>query len=133
MAYDPVLADKLRVALGERAGLTEKHMFGGIAFMLNGHMCVGLVKDQLMLRIRPDDYEAFLQREGVLPMEFTGRPMRGFVFIDAEKTTTTAAVRRWIQPALAYVQSLPPKAAKAKSKSAKLADRKPSRQKSQPR
>jgi TfoX/Sxy family transcriptional regulator of competence genes len=127
MAYDPVLADRVRVALGDQPGVVEKHMFGGIAFMLNGHMCVGLVKAQLMLRIRPEEYDKFLEREGVYPMEFTGRPMRGFVFIDAEKTATIAAVRRWIQPALFYVLSLPAK--EQKKKAARPTARKPARKK----
>ena len=109
VAYDPILADLIRLALGERPGIVEKHMFGGIAFMLNGNMCAGIVKDQLMLRSAPEQYDALLEREGVQPMEFTGRPMRGFVFVDASATTTVAAVRRWLKPSLAYVDSLPAK------------------------
>ncbi len=114
MAFDPVLADLVRVAIGENSSLVEKKMFGGIAFMLGGHMCCGIVKDQLMLRVAPQEYDAMLERPGVYPMEFTGRPMRGFVFVDAAETTTVPAVRKCLKPSIAFASSLPAKASKPK-------------------
>lgn len=115
MAFDPVLADLIRLAIGENSSVVEKRMFGGIAFMLGGNMCCGIVKDQLMLRVSPSEHDAMLERPGVYPMEFTGRPMRGFVFVDAAHTATVPAVRKWLKPAIAFASSLPPKEKKPKS------------------
>ncbi|MSO19713.1 MAG: TfoX family protein [Acidobacteria bacterium] len=114
MAFDPVLADLVRVAIGEHTQVVEMKMFGGIAFMLGGHMCCGIVKDRLMLRVSPHEYDAMLERPGVNPMEFTGRPMRGFVFVDAAETATVSTVRKWLKPSIAFASSLPAKANKPK-------------------
>ncbi len=81
MVYDEKLADRIRKMLTTRKGLVEKKMFGGITFMLNGNMCCGVVKNNLVVRIGPERYEKVLAEPHVQPMDFTGRPLRGFVFV----------------------------------------------------
>ncbi len=108
MAYDEQLADRVREILLPEQGLTERKMFGGLAFMLEGHMCCGIVGDELMLRLGVDGAEDALERDHVRPMDFTGRPMTGMVFVSAEGLRG-AALRRWVEGAAAFVRTLPPK------------------------
>ena len=77
-------------------------MMGGLCFMVGGKMCVGITGDRLMVRLDPETYEAALTRPGCLPMDFTGRPMRGFVFVEPDGTTTDASLRSWISLALEF-------------------------------
>lgn len=109
MAYDERLADRVRDVLVTDAGLTERKMFGGLAFMLDGHMCCGIVGDELMLRLGVDGADAALQRPHVRPMDFTGRPMTGMVYV-APEGLRGVALRRWVERARAFVHTLPPKA-----------------------
>ena len=81
MAYDEKLAERIRVALRGRAGIEERRMFGGIAFLLDGRMFCGVVKDELMVRVGRERHDEALQHPFVRPMDFTGRPMRGMVFV----------------------------------------------------
>ena len=81
MAYDEKLADRIRQAVGPRGDVTEKKMFGGLAFLLDGKMFCGIVKDDLMVRVGPERYEAALAEAHVRPMDFTGRPMNGYVYV----------------------------------------------------
>jgi hypothetical protein len=78
MAYDEKLAQRVRQALSGQDGIVEKKMFGGLAFMLHGNMSVGVEKDRLMVRVGPDRYDEALARPHARPMDFTGRPMKGF-------------------------------------------------------
>src|SRR2546425_635248 len=96
MAYDGTLADRIRRAVGPRADVTEKKMFGGLAFLLDGRMFCGIVKDDLMVRVGPERYEAALAEAHVRPMDFTGRPMRGYVFVGPGGTRTEKAIKRWV-------------------------------------
>jgi TfoX/Sxy family transcriptional regulator of competence genes len=82
MAYSEQLAERIRSYLAPLAGVEEKEMMGGLTFMLNGKMCVGIVKDELMCRIDPERYEEALERPGCRAMDFTKRPMAGFIFVD---------------------------------------------------
>ena len=83
MTYDQILAGQLReVIAGIDGEITERKMFGGLAFMLNGHMFTGIVGDELMLRLGEAGAEAALRREHVREMDFTGRPMRAMVFVE---------------------------------------------------
>jgi TfoX/Sxy family transcriptional regulator of competence genes len=109
MAYDERLADRVRGVLLADAGLTERKMFGGLAFMLDGHMCCGIVGDELMLRLGVDGADAALARPHVRPMDFTGRPMAGMVCV-APEGLGGVALRRWVERARAFVHTLPPKA-----------------------
>ena len=110
MAYDNKLAETVRHALDGEVGWTERKMFGGVAFMLRGKMCCGIVNDQLMVRVGAEAYEKTLALPHVRPMDFTGKPMRGFVYVGPEGTKTVAAARKWIALGAAA-----PKPAKSKS------------------
>jgi TfoX/Sxy family transcriptional regulator of competence genes len=106
MAYDEQIADRVRRALGSRAGVTEKKMFGGVAFLLDGKMFCGVVGDDLMVRVGPDRYEAALAEEDVRPMDFTGRPMNGYVFVGRRGAGTDRAVRKWVDLGTAFAATL---------------------------
>ena len=82
MAYDERLAERVRGAMGKRKDVVEKKMFGGIAFMVRGHMSCGIVGSSLMVRIDPAREEKMLRERGAKPMDFTGRPMRGFLYVE---------------------------------------------------
>ena len=82
MAYSEILATRVRERLAHLSNLKEKQMMGGLTFMLNDKMCVGIIKEELMCRIDPAIYEDALRKKGCRPMDFTGRPMKGWVIID---------------------------------------------------
>jgi TfoX/Sxy family transcriptional regulator of competence genes len=109
VAYDEALADRIRDLLAERRGVVEKRMFGGIAFMNRGYMTVGIVGERLMARIGPARYEAALKEPHVRPMDFTGRPMKGYVFVDPPGIESDRALSRWIDQCVAFVATLPAK------------------------
>jgi TfoX/Sxy family transcriptional regulator of competence genes len=109
MAYDEGLAERIRAILDERAGVTEKKMFGGIAFMVRGHMCVGIVKDELMLRVGAEGYDDLLRQPHARAMDFTGRPMKGFLFVAAEGLERDTDLERWMEHGLRHAASLPDK------------------------
>src|SRR5688500_6641076 len=102
MAYNENLADRIRTELSALRKVEEKKMMGGLTFMVNGKMCVGVVSDDLMVRLAPEEYEKALERKGCREMDFTGKPMRGFVFVDNEGTKTKKDLEYWIDLALAY-------------------------------
>jgi len=102
MAFSEELAQRIRKILSGRRGVAEKKMMGGLAFMVNGKMCVGVLKDDLMCRIDPEIYEMALKRPGCRPMDFTGRPMRGFVFVDEEGTADSRQLKYWIDLSLEF-------------------------------
>jgi len=108
MAYDEALADRLRDALAGERGVTERKMFGGLAFMVGGHMACGIVKGELMLRLGAECADNALERPYVRPMDFTGRPMSGMVFVELEGLRG-AALGLWVAQAVAFVRTLPPK------------------------
>jgi TfoX/Sxy family transcriptional regulator of competence genes len=110
MAYDEALAARVRAAMAGRDGLSERKMFGGLCFMLHGNMFAGVESGRVMLRVGAARFEAALARPGARPMDFTGRPMTGFVFVDASAVETDAGLCDWLQEALGYVETLPPKA-----------------------
>ena len=103
MAYDEKLADRVRQILYPKDLLVEeKKMMGGLTFMVNGKMCVGISKDDLMARIAPEEYESALSKKGCRPMDFTGKPMKGFVFINSEGTNTEKKLQYWVKLALDF-------------------------------
>lgn len=109
MAYDDKLASRVRKRLAHRKDIVEKKMFGGLAFMLNGNMCCGVVKDTLMVRVPPGQYEMMLKEPHARPMDFTGRPLRGFVYVDPKGLRTDGALEKWLKRAIAFASSLPAK------------------------
>lgn len=103
MAYDESLADRIRWALEESGKVfEEKQMFGGLAFMVDGKMCLGVVNDALMARVDPENYENLLEQKGARPMDFTGRPMKGFLFVDPDGIASEAELGQWVQRCLDY-------------------------------
>ena len=109
MAYDGSLAGRLReIVAGIDGEITERKMFGGLAFMLNGHMFTGIVGDELMLRLGEAGAEAALRREHVREMDFTGRPMKAMVFIEPAGLEGRA-LNDWVTSAAAFALTLPPK------------------------
>ncbi|MFQ6028411.1 MAG: TfoX/Sxy family protein [Dehalococcoidia bacterium] len=109
MAYDEKLADRVRAALGREFGVTERKMFGGLCIMLRGNMCIGVEKDKLMVRVGPERYEEALDKANARLMDFTGRPLKGFVYVSAEGVETEAALQEWVQLGVDFAGSLPPK------------------------
>jgi len=106
VAYDEELADRIRQAVGPGPDVTEKKMFGGLAFLRDGKMFVGIVKDDLMVRVGPDRYEVVLAKAHVRPMDFTGRPMVGYVFVGPGGSRTGKAVKKWVEQGAAFVATL---------------------------
>jgi TfoX/Sxy family transcriptional regulator of competence genes len=106
MAYDEILADRIRRAVRPRADVTEKKMFGGLAFLLHGRMFCGILKRDLMVRVGPDGYKAALAEAHVRPMDFTGRPMNGYVFVGPGGSRTEKAIKKWVDRATAFVATL---------------------------
>src|SRR5260221_6113435 len=106
MAYDEGLAERIRSVLDEQPGVAEKRMFGGVAFLVKGHMGVGIVQDKLMVRVGPESYDRVLQERHARRMDFTGRPMKGFVYVLPEGYETDADLHRWVSLGVNYVASL---------------------------
>src|SRR4051812_3104531 len=109
MAYSEELAGRIRDQIAGRSGVTERKMFGGIAWLVNGHMAVGTLVDDLMVRLDPDDAQRALAEAHVGPMDFTGRPMRGFVKVDAAGIADDTSLARWVDEAADHAASLRPK------------------------
>jgi TfoX/Sxy family transcriptional regulator of competence genes len=114
MAYDEKLGDRIREAVAGLPNVEEKQMFGGVCFMVNGKMCIGVVKDEMMCRIDPAMEEETLERKGCRPMDFTGRPMKGYVYVAAEGMKSKRDFDYWISLCLAF--NAQAKAAKKKRK-----------------
>ena len=109
MAFDETLAERIREALGRRTDVTEKRMFGGVCFLLNGNMLVGVWKDSLIVRLGPDRGKAALLEPHVREMDVTGRPMKGWVMVEAEGVEEDEQLGDWIRDATAFVEKLPEK------------------------
>jgi len=109
MAYDEALADRIREVLANRDDVTERKMFGGIAFMAHGNMCCGVSGEDLMVRLGEDAADAALDEPGARPMDFTGRPMKGYAFVGPAGTATDTGLRVWVKRTLAFADALPPK------------------------
>jgi TfoX/Sxy family transcriptional regulator of competence genes len=109
MAFDEGLAHRLREQFSSRGDVTEKKMFGGLCFMVSGHMCCGIVGETLMARVGPDRYADCLARPYAREMDFTGKPMKGMVYVDADGFEADDELAAWVETCLAFVGSLPPK------------------------
>ena len=102
MAYNEKLNDRIREAMANLPKVEEKHMFGGTCYMLNGQMCAGVVKDEMMCRINPELYEEALQKVGCCEMVFTGKPMKGYVFVSEEGLKGKKQFDYWISLCLEF-------------------------------
>lgn len=108
MAFDEALAARVRTAL-EGLDVVEKKMFGGLAFMLSGNMCVGISGDDLMVRIDPETQEEALARHGVRVFDKTGRPMKGWILVAGFVLVSNEALSGWVERGVVFASSLPPK------------------------
>ena len=103
MAYDTLLADRVEQILNEqRVPFETKKMFGGLCYMVDSKMCFGVEKERLMLRLNPDSYDDYMLKPGAKPMDFTGKPMKGYVFLYAEGYDLDEHLSYWIGEALAF-------------------------------
>jgi TfoX/Sxy family transcriptional regulator of competence genes len=109
MAYDETVAQQVRKALTKYPGITEKKMFGGLAFLLRENMCCGIMGNELMVRVGPQGYEAALSRPHTRKMDFTGKPLKGFVYVSPAGFGAKKGLEAWIEKATEFALSLPPK------------------------
>ena len=109
MAYDETLAQRVRALLDEQEELSERKMFGGLAFMLRGNMCCGIVGNELMVRVGPEQYGVALAQPHARMIDFTGRPMTGMVMVSAEALGSDEHLDVWVAQGVAYAGSLPAK------------------------
>jgi TfoX/Sxy family transcriptional regulator of competence genes len=109
MAFDEALADRIRDLLAARSEVSERRMFGGIAFMVAGNMAVGVIEDDLMVRLDPAEAEVALAEPNTRPMDFTGKPMKGMVYVDPDGTTSDEDLGPWVDAGADFASSLPPK------------------------
>lgn len=118
MAYDEGVAERVRELVGGREGFSERKMFGGVCFMLNGNMFAGVIRDDLMLKVGKPAFEDALAQPHARPMDFAGRPMTGMVYVAPPGFESKAALQEWLDRALSFVGEMPakePKARKAKT------------------
>lgn len=113
MTYSDKLVNRIREELVDLKDVEEKYMFGGVCFMVNGKMCVGVVKDEMMCRINPDMDEVVLEKNGCRPMDFTGKRMKGYVFVSDEGMKKKSEFQYWINLCLEF--NVLAKASKKKS------------------
>jgi len=103
MAYDEYLTERIRNALKEQgASFEEKKMFGGICFMVDDKMCVGIIKNDLMVRLDPELHDQAVKREGARPMDFSGKSMKGFVYVEPAAIDLDSQLEEWVRLALEY-------------------------------
>jgi TfoX/Sxy family transcriptional regulator of competence genes len=109
MAYSEELATRVRAAFPAETQVQERKMFGGLAFLLGGHMGCGILGDRLMVRVPPQEHEQTLSEPHVKVMDFTGKPMRGFIYVEPAGIESEAALAQWVRRGAAFASSLPPK------------------------
>jgi TfoX/Sxy family transcriptional regulator of competence genes len=109
MAYNEKLAKRIRLQLSDRTDVVERKMFGGLAFMVRGHMCCGVVGDELMVRVGVEYYEAALKEKHAREMDFTGKPLRGMVYVAAPGLASAKQLGKWVERGLQFTLNLPEK------------------------
>ena len=114
VAYDEELAGRVRAALADRTHVEEKKMFGGLSFMVAGQMCCGVLKNELIVRIEPADFDTLVAQLHVRPFDFTGRPTRGMVYVDNGVLADPEVLRTWVHRGTAYVSAHPAAAKRRK-------------------
>jgi TfoX/Sxy family transcriptional regulator of competence genes len=105
--FSDLTARKIRNALEETPGVSERQIIGGVAFLVQGNMCCGVFDEKLVVRVGPDAYDEALREPHARPMDFTGRPLPGFVYIAREGYASETALRQWIDRSVGFVRSLP--------------------------
>lgn len=110
MPYDEALAARVRKALSRHKALAEIKMFGGLCWTIRGNMACGVLKDDLVLRVDPLKAAAYLKEPHARPMDFTGRPMRNFLFVSSKACATPAGLKKWLGRSVDYALTLKPKA-----------------------
>ena len=125
MAYDPQLAARIRRIVAGHSGVTEKAMFGGLAFMIDGKMFCGVLGDELLARVGPDAHDAALARPHVRIMDFTGRPMRGYVFVGPRALQVDTELTQWVEQAQRHAAALPQKMEKRSVRGKRSKTKKP--------
>ncbi len=116
MAYDEGLAERLHDYFDDRNDVEVKKMFGGLCFMVSSHMCCGIVGNTLMARVGPENYAECLTKEHARVMDFTGKPMKGLLYIEPEGIAEDSDLRAWLGTCEQFVASLPPKKSKISKK-----------------
>lgn len=109
MAYSETVAQRIRVMFEGSTMVAERKMFGGLAFMINGNMCVGVLDDLLVLRLGEEGTTKALQEPHTRPMDFTGTPMKSMIYIDPKGFASEKGLQQWMQKAIDFVLTLPPK------------------------
>ena len=109
MAFDEGLAQRIRELIEDEKGIVEKKMFGGLCFLASDNMCCGIVGEELMVRVGPDAYAECLTRPHAREMDFTGRAMKGMVYVGVEGFEADEDLESWLRQGLAFAGSLPPK------------------------
>jgi TfoX/Sxy family transcriptional regulator of competence genes len=109
MAYREEVAERIRSVLDGTRGVTERKMFGGIAFLYNGHMCCGVNGEDLMLRLGNEDAAKALMEPHTRPMDFTGKPLKSMAYVNPEGYDADDDLRAWVDRALRFAKTLPPK------------------------
>ena len=109
MAYDEVLAGRIRNSLGDQLGLVEKKMFGGVGFMVQGNMACGVHKDMLIVRVGPEAYDETMKYPHTRPFDMTGRAMKGWVMVEPGGFASEAELKEWVAAGLNFALTLPPK------------------------
>ncbi len=104
MAYSEKIANRIREQIADLPVIEEKEMMGGLVFMVNGKMCVGVIKDEMMCRIDPNIHNTVIEKNGCRTMDFTKRPMKGYILIDDDGMKTQADLKYWIDLALSFNQ-----------------------------
>ena len=107
--FDEQLAARVRTRLGNPSGLTEKKMFGGLAFLLHGNMCCGVHGHELIVRLDPNETDRALAEPGTRRFDLTGRPMKGWILVASDALATDAALGRWVDVSRRFAESLPAK------------------------
>ncbi len=109
MAYDEELADRMRRVLKRRRSVSEKKMFGGLSFLVSGNMACGVLGKEIFVRVGPDAYETALAHPHAREMDFTGKPLRGMVYVSTKGIRSDADLKTWVERGVAHARSLPAK------------------------
>jgi hypothetical protein len=109
MAFNEALAERIRHGLARKKGIEEKKMFGGVGFLMNGNMLVGVWKNSMIVRVGPDNYEEVLLEPHIKEFDITGKPMKGWLMVEPEGVEDGGQVKAWIQRAFKFVGKLPAK------------------------